>query len=833
MKGAGTVPAMSTMHLPAVADHAETLLSARDRIIGRWLGYKAVRDTFERHQISTEHFRQQFAGAIFDYYIGVIKGEKEIGDCPIMGAYLEFLSRKYVSPDELFTVCTHFRKALTAYAFEAQIASAEVVEGLSEIADRNIQGLLQRFHALYRKDEASLRQQRESLLEAQKIAHIGHWELDLRSGHLYWSDEVYRIFGIEPEIFEATYDAFLQRIHPDDVEMVNTAYNGSVRNRTSYHIVHRVLTVHNVLKYVEERCFHHFDKEGNVYRSIGTVHDITEQVKAQQELQLSSKLFEHSNDAVVITDENNRIVMVNNAFTKMTGYNAPEVKGNNPRLFSAGWGDDAFYKQMWADIIGKGVWQGEVWDRKKSGEAYAAQLTILSVKDDEGKVINYIGISKDVTAHREQEEQITQLAYYDTLTRLPNRVLFKKKVDAAIQTARYDHTRFALFFMDIDDFKWLNDSLGHAMGNRALVEITRRIQNVLDQHAILCRIGGDEFALFCPYQNLLEVSYLARRIIEIIKKQPIQLDNKFITLGMSIGISLFPENGRDFATLVQSADTAMNQAKENGKNHFVYFNQEMNTNAVRRLEIDTRLRLAIGNGSFSMVYQPKVCLATKKVYGLEALLRWNDPELGFVPPDHFIPIAEESKLIEEIGYWVIERSLEEFCAILAVDAGLVVSINVSSKQFNDRKFVKRVSGLIKASQVPAENIEFEITETAIMENIDVIAQTLEAIKALGVHISIDDFGTGYSSMAYLKKLPIHTIKIDRTFVEEIDSDEDDKAITEAIVAMSRRLHLSTIAEGIETEAHEAILREMGVDNGQGYLYSKPLPLQEFIAFIEK
>ena len=820
------------MHFHTARHHIEALSRARETVVRRWLGYDDVVKIFTRHHISPEHFETQFAYDIFDYYLGVINGTHEIGDCPIMGAYLDFLNRKYVSPDELFVVCTQFRRALIAFAFEEEIASPEFVEEVGYIADRNIQGLLKRFHALYRKDEESLRQQRESLLEAQKIARIGHWELDLRSEHLYWSDEVYRIFGIEPETFEATYDAFLERIHPDDVEMVNAAYNDSVRNRTSYHIVHRIVTMHNVLKYVEERCFHHFDKEGNVYRSIGTVHDITDQVKAQQELQLASKLFEHSNDAVVITDENNRIVMVNNTFSAMTGYASAEVKGHNPRLFSAGWGDDAFYKKMWSEIIEKGIWQGEVWDRKKSGEAYAAQLTILSVKDDEGKVINYIGISKDVTAHREQEEQITQLAYFDTLTHLPNRVLFRKKVDAAVKTSRYDQTRFALFFMDLDDFKWLNDSMGHAMGNRALVEITRRIQNVLDEHAILCRIGGDEFALFYPYQSLLEVSHLARKIIEIVKK-PIQLDDKFVALGLSIGISLFPENGNDFDALIQSADTAMNQAKENGKNHFVYFNQEMNANAVRRLEIDTRLRLAIENGSFSMVYQPKICLSTQKVYGLEALLRWNDPELGFVPPDQFIPIAEESKLIEGIGYWVIERSLEEFSAIHAADGSLVVSINVSSKQFNDKKFVKRVSSIIKASQVPATNIEFEITETAIMENIDVIAQTLEAIEALGVHISIDDFGTGYSSMAYLKKLPIHTIKIDRAFVKDITDDEDDKAITEAIVAMSRRLNLSTVAEGIETEAHEVILREMGVDNGQGYLYSRPLPLEEFIAFVEE
>ncbi|MEA3372162.1 MAG: EAL domain-containing protein [Campylobacterota bacterium] len=819
------------MQFSVIGQYANKLTEARTAIVTEWIDHHDVQSIFKRHGISSDYFKSQFAYAIFDYYMGVIKGVKEIGDCPIMGAYLDFLNYNHVTPDEVFMVCTHFRKSLVAFIFSQGIASHELINELSLIADRNLQGVLKRFNVIYKEDEESLLQQRQSLLEAQKIAKIGHWELDLRSDSLYWSDEVCRIFGIEPHTFDATYEAFLERIHPDDVDMVNHAYKDSVENRTDYHVVHRIFTVNNVLKYVEERCSHNFDKDGNVYRSIGTVHDITDKINAQKELQLASQLFKHSSDAVVITDENNHIVMANETFTNLTGYSIEEIKGKNPRLFSAGWGNRAFYDQMWSEIIEQGVWHGEIWDRKKSGETYAAGMTILNVKDNDGNTTNYIGISSDVTAKKEQEKQIRQLAYYDTLTKLPNRLLFRNEIDAYIESSNPDETKFAIFLMDIDNFKWINDSMGHTAGNEALIEVTKRVQNILGGTALLSRMGGDEFAIFYPYKHTREVSQQANKVIACFKT-PISIEKKDISLGLSIGISLYPDNASDYGALIQAADTAMYDAKEHGKNHFVYFNQKMNENVVKRLDIDTQLRQAIKNESFTMVYQPKVSLSSKEVYGLEALVRWNDFKLGFVPPDVFIPIAEESRLIDEIGYWVIQKSLEEFKEILdKSERDLIISINVSGKQLNDRKFVRKLADILDISEVQPENIEFEITETAIMDNIEIITQTLHDIKTLGISISIDDFGTGYSSMAYLKKLPIQTIKIDRAFVKDITIDEDDRAIVEAIVAMSRQLNLMTIAEGIETQEHAEILCAMGVNNGQGYLYSKPISRDEFIAFI--
>ncbi len=551
------------------------------------------------------------------------------------------------------------------------------------------------------------------------------------------------------------------------------------------------------------------------------------------EFQLAAGLFAHSSDAVVVTDTDNRIVTVNDSFTQLTGYGIDEIRGYDPKYFSAGWGDHEFYKAMWSEIIGNGQWRGTVVDRKKSGEPYVAELTILNIRDGKGKTTHYIGICKDITEMQRQQKQIEQLSHYDGLTRLPNRVLFRSRVEAFIKAASVEHPRAALLFFDVDDFRWLNDSMGHKTGNDALVIITHRIQKLLGDDALLCRIGGDEFALWYPYEKRDQITRLAQQILETGSK-PIRLGGKHITMGISIGISLFPENGFNFGTLIQAADTAMNRVKSSGKNHLLYFQEQMGKQVLRRLDIDARLRQAADNGSLSMVYQPKVSLKSMEVYGCEALLRWNDPELGFVPLDEFIPIAEESTLINEIGYWVLRQSLQDFSTMLIEGKSLLqLSINVSSRQLADHAFVERSAAIIRESGIEPRLIEFEITETAIMQNIDTIAERLGALKRLGVTISIDDFGTGYSSMAYLKKLPIHTLKIDRTFIKDIHVDMEDRAIVEAIVAMCRQLGLQTIAEGIETQAHAYMLQDIGVDDGQGYYFAKPMSLNAFTEHLQQ
>jgi PAS domain S-box-containing protein len=352
----------------------------------------------------------------------------------------------------------------------------------------------------------SLELSKSNLNQAQRLANIGHWELDLVNNALYWSDEVYRIFGLEPQEFGATYEAFLEYVHPEDHKDVNNAYAKSVEEKSKYQIIHRVITKQNELKFVEERCEHILDESGNVIKSIGTVHDITEKVKKDKQIYLSSKVFEYSTDAILITDANNNIVAVNKTFTELTGYSLDEAIGKNPRVISSGWGDKEFYQKMWNDISNKGLWQGEIWDRKKDGTLYIVKQSIIAVKNKYGKIENFIGISHDITEAKNQEEQIKKLAYYDFLTKLPNRKLFKEEVDNYIKSSHYNNSKFALMFLDLDNFKWVNDTLGHKVGDKVLLHVAKEIQAIINKDSIVGRLGGDEFVVLIPYNDLINVS---------------------------------------------------------------------------------------------------------------------------------------------------------------------------------------------------------------------------------------------------------------------------------------------------------------------------------------
>ncbi|WP_455756271.1 EAL domain-containing protein [Sulfurimonas sp.] len=675
-----------------------------------------------------------------------------------------------------------------------------------------------------------LKEKQEDLKEAQKLSHIGHWELNLENGSLYWSDEVYRIFGLQAQEFGATYESFLEHIHPDDHKLVNDTYSESVTTKEPYFITHRVITKQNELRYVEERCSHKLDNDGNVIKSIGTVHDITQRIMYEKRLELASNVFKYSTDSIVITDEDNKIVSINESFSKLTGYKENEVIGNNPKVLSSGWGDKEFYTSMWKDIVENGLWQGEIWDRKKSGEIYAAFQSIICIKDKDDNITNYIGISHNITEAKEREQKIQELAYYDFLTKLPNRKLFEQEVESFIKSSHYSNKKFALLFLDLDNFKWVNDSLGHRFGDKVLIEISKTLSSIISEDSIVARLGGDEFVILEPFDDTLSVSKLATEIIDSVKNILI-IDNKEIKLGWSIGISLFPQNANSYSSLLQSSDTAMYEAKEKGKNNFKFFSDDMNKSAKERFEIDTRLRKAIDNSCFTLNYQPKISLKSKKITGVEALIRWNDEELGFVPPDKFIPIAEESGHIYDIGIWVLKEALNAF-EVMKKHQEISIAINISSKQLENMNFYDDVVNIITESGINPKKIEFEITETSIMDNIHNVIPILNKIKDLGIRISIDDFGTGYSSMVYLKKLPIDTIKIDREFVMELEKDEEDKAIVKTILALSNALHLQTIAEGVEKKEHIEILEEMGCDICQGYYYSKPLELEKLLEFIK-
>ena len=672
-----------------------------------------------------------------------------------------------------------------------------------------------------------------NLNEAQELAKIGHWELDLITNKLHWSDEVFRIFGLKEQEFNATYEAFLQHIHPDDHDLVNNAYFKSLENKSNYSIKHRVITKDKQLKYVEERCIHKFDNDGNIIKSIGTVHDITKQVENEKELNVAANVYKHSNDGIVITDENNSIISVNQSFEKLTGYTLDEVKGENPRIFNSGWGDDTFYSNMWNDLFKNDFWQDEIWDRNKDGTLYAVNMSIVCIRNKEKNIINYIAISRDITESKNKEKAIHQLAYYDFLTKLPNRKLFKQEVESYIKSSHYNNKKFAILFLDLDNFKWVNDSLGHHVGDKLLVKVSQLLSSVISEDSIVSRIGGDEFVVIAPFSKKLTISKLANNILKTVSN-PIVIDEKEINVGWSIGISVYPDNANNHTDLLKNADTAMYMAKENGKNNFRYFNDVMNQEAVERLNIDTKLRHAINNSSFTLNYQPKVSCKDATVMGVEALIRWNDPELGFIPPDKFIPIAEESGYMKEIGIWVIKQALSDLKTIHKnQESNISMAINISGKQLNEDDFYQTVKQIIKELDVNPKFIEFEITETSIMKDIDSVIILLQKIKELGITISVDDFGTGYSSLSYLNRLPIDILKIDREFVMQLEDNSSSNSIVTATMALSKALKLTTVAEGVETMQQKEILSELGCNLIQGYLYSKPLALNNLLEFMKK
>lgn len=671
----------------------------------------------------------------------------------------------------------------------------------------------------------------ENLKEAQEIAKIGHWSLDITTNELFWSDETYRIFDLEPREIESSYESFLNFVHVEDRNLVNDAYAQSLKDKKPYCIIHRIITKNKKLKYVEERCIHKLDADGNVVKSIGTVHDVTQRIEHEKELEIASNVFKYSSDGIVITDKNNNILSINNAFEKLTGYSKEEVIGKNPKLLSSGWGDEEFYKKMWESLNKNDFWNSELWDRKKDGSLYAIEQSIICVRDKNKGIVNYIGISRDITEAKHKEEKIHQLAFYDFLTELPNAQLFKQEVETYIKSANYNNETFAILFLDLDNFKWVNDSLSHQVGDLLLVKMAAKLKEIISQDSIISRLGGDEFVILAPYENLLSISQLANTILNSVKDS-IKVQGMEVNVGWSIGISLYPQNGENYNDLLKNADTAMYEAKDKGKNTFKYFNDTMNKDALYRLELDTKLRQAIINNSFFLNYQPKYSFAHKKTIGVEALIRWIDKDLGFVAPDKFIPIAEESNYINKIGSWVIKQTLNDLKIINAnLASPITMSINVSGKQLDDASFYDEVKLLLHESEVEPSLVEFEITETSIMQNIDSVVDVLKKIKKLGVKISIDDFGTGYSSMSYLKKLPIDTLKIDREFIKELESDEDSRSIVHAIMALSKSFNLTTVAEGVENEEQRDILHKLECDMTQGYLYSRPLSLEDLLKFL--
>ncbi len=562
--------------------------------------------------------------------------------------------------------------------------------------------------------------------------------------------------------------------------------------------------------------------------------EIAERRRAEQSLRLSAEVFNNNSEAILITDAARTIVMVNHAFTVITGYSEDEVLGKNPRILSSGRHSATFYQQFYESLNSNDVWRGEIWNKRKNGEQFPEWVTMSVLRDDAGVITNYIAVYLDISERKKEEAHIQYLANYDVLTGLPNRYLLSDRMEQGISHSQRHQTRLAVMFIDLDHFKNINDSLGHDVGDALLKLVAERLKACLRRSDTIARQGGDEFvAVLVDLSSEDEATFIAEKMIESLIGQ-FTVGQYQLSVTPSIGISIYPEDGDNTVQLLRNADMAMYRAKDAGRNRFEYYEAGMNLKATLRLQLENELRGAIALRQLSLHYQPKVNVLSGQVVGMEALLRWQHPKLGAVSPAQFIPVAEESGLINEIGDWVLHQAALQQRIWQSQGYRLVpIAVNLSARQFGQKNLVEKIQSIVRDVGIDSHFIELELTESMLMDfGVDSL-KMMDQLNAAGFDLSLDDFGTGYSSLSRLKLLPMKSLKIDQSFVRDIDMDENDKAIVKATAVLARAMGMKVIAEGVETQVQLDFIRASECEEYQGYLFSRPVPEDQAVNFLSR
>ena len=549
------------------------------------------------------------------------------------------------------------------------------------------------------------------------------------------------------------------------------------------------------------------------------------QKQQEASLRQAAAVFATTQEGVLVTDPQQHIVHVNPAFSRITGYSAEEVLGQTPRLFASGKHDTGFYQRMWQALDGEGAWSGEIWNRRKSGEIYPVWQNLRSIHDDQSQLSHYVAVFSDLSALKRSREEMDQLAHYDPLVNLPNRLLFTERAKQALERARSQRRSGALLLIDLDHFKDINESLGHSLGDALLQAVTARLGEHLEEGMTLGRLGGDEFALLCEEHGAEKATALALRILDRLN-EPYRIDDQQLFSGASIGIVLFPypSDIENVEQLMRNADSALFKAKNSGRCTYAFYSEELTSQARQRVELASALRQALEQGQLRLHYQPIYDLRQGEIAGFEALVRWQHPEKGLIAPATFIPIAEESGLISAIDRWVMEQACRQAREWLLQGRPLgFIAVNISSRLFGLGELDLQVATTLADSGLDARYLELEITESAVMQDPDAALELLQRLRALGVHLAIDDFGTGYSSLQRLKRMNVHKLKIDQGFVRGLPEDREDAAITRSVISLAHNLGLQVAAEGIEAIDQAAFLLAHDCDFGQGYGFARPLP----------
>lgn len=561
--------------------------------------------------------------------------------------------------------------------------------------------------------------------------------------------------------------------------------------------------------------------------------EIDERTKAEKQLRLFAMVFENALEGISITEPDGTIIAVNPAFTEITGFEADEVVGKNPRVLKSDRHEQEFYTEMWRTLEKYGAWHGEIWNRRKDGEPFPEILSISSVTDDQGDVVNYVAVFHDISDMKLKDEQIQHQAYHDALTGLPNRTLALDRLGVALAHAKRENAQVGVLFLDLDNFKKINDSFGHAQGDVLIQEVGRRLDRRFSELGTVARLGGDEFLVILEHlegeRQALDYAEAMLRVFD----EPYVIKGNEVLITPSIGVSIYPDDADSAAALVKNADLAMYQSKAKGKNAYFFFTEDMAERVTKRLQMESDMLKAFREQQFTVYFQPKISLETNAVVGMEALVRWHLTDGTVVSPADFIPLAEETGFIVQLGEFVLETSCKALQVLDGIGCSdMTVAVNLSPIQFGQEDMVEMILANVERTGLSPSRLELEITESTLMTDIDKSISKLNLLVDHGISISIDDFGTGYSSLYYLKNFPINVLKIDRSFIRDITDDPSDAQIVETIILMARNLGIGVVAEGAETAEQVALLKSFGCEQVQGYYYSRPLPLEDIIEFLK-
>ncbi|WP_051340994.1 bifunctional diguanylate cyclase/phosphodiesterase [Azospirillum halopraeferens] len=740
----------------------------------------------------------------------------------VAGVYLDELEAAMAAQRDELWVGVELRIVTTVAVLLLALAGSVVISWL-------VTGWIRRIVGGYR---SRVRQSDSMLRERARQLHLSNFFLDHVSEVVVLADAERRVVYVNPfgcQVLGARAEdltgrpaALLEGCAPD-VDR-DTRYETTLRTPDG-RTLHLEVTASRII----------YDGHGHL---CAIARDVTERRRAEWEMRLGAKVFDHAAEGMMVTDADNRLVAVNDAFERITGYSRAEAIGRNPGMLASGRHGPEFYTAMWRSLQDEGGWSGEVWNRRKSGEVYPEWLSIRVVRDADGVVGNYIAAFTDVSESRAQEERIRRLAQYDVLTDLPNRVLLRDRLDRALAAAVRTGRKVGVLFVDLDRFKTINDSLGHAVGDALLRDVAHRLSEAVRGADTVSRQGGDEFVILLSDLEMPEAAGTVARKLLALLSEPYRIEGHELRVTPSIGIAVFPDDGTTGDALLKSADMAMYAAKESGRATYQFFTMELNRRASERLWLESNLRRAIENGDMELHYQPQVRIEGRRMVGCEALVRWRQPDGRLIPPSHFIPIAEDTGLILPLGDWVLDEACRRAADLRNAPGGHIaagemfrMAVNLSAVQLRRPGLPQRLADMLSRHGLAAAALELEVTESMLMDDSETIADTMARLREMGVALAIDDFGTGYSSLSYLKRFHADKLKIDRSFVSGLARDPDGTAIAGAIISMARALRMETLAEGVETDEQLEHLAAMGCEQIQGFLIGHPMPFEEFVEFL--